>query len=812
MIKRRRFVCWLVLVMVAARSPRSVAESFIVADGKPMAEIVIAESPTRAAKFAAKELRDTIKKMTGAELPIKPPLADNDGKDAKAKTPPVVEELPVKIYVGKSPRTERLGVTDEGLEWGAYRIKSGDDWLVLLGKDKDFKPVGIVGENRGHWMKTASKEWDEATGTHWGNPIGGRMFLKRNRDLGLWSHDEKGTLNAVYGFLKRLGVRWYMPGELGEIVPETKTIPLPEIDETVEPDYKIRMVAYSKYALKRGFDATLWGMRLGVNDPYGYHMHHGIANVTRNQLLRDAHPEYYALYDGKRETRGGTPNACLSNPELFEENLRFVRLMFDMYDIPMVSVWPDDGYTKICQCPLCEGKASATTGLSDHVWDYVNRIAKEVEKTHPDKFICGGAYSSYWWPPEKIDKLNPNVMVSIVNGRRRYDIPAEELKKRREAVLEWGRKTGGKVIVFMNHGGGANTPNIFAEDIKAYKGAAIGEDIWPPFDAGTLANPGFTHLNYYVSAALEWDADQDPDKLLDEYYEKFYGPAAEEMKAFINFYEVNQRKLGPIDTASVLKEALDLFDKAKEKVDPESVYGKRIALFEKGVERYRKRYDQISVGRKNVPSTRVVGPELQMLNMKIDGVLDEIIWRGLHGGLKENETGSNVQYGTRFRIAPRKGFLYVGIRCEEQPGEELNSTTTKNDDPAIWDGDYVDLLFETPNRSYYQISINPAGAVADLDRSVEGDGAFNWDSKALVVSKVDKEKGVWVIEARIPYTSSEQDPLHEIIGSTPHRNLPWFCNICRQRKREDFTERSAFSPTGKDTFHHVVKFGKMVGK
>jgi len=40
----------------------------------------------------------------------------------------------------------------------------------------------------------------------------------------LWQFDERGSFNAVCGYLRSLGVRWYLPGE---IVPKMKSVPLP---------------------------------------------------------------------------------------------------------------------------------------------------------------------------------------------------------------------------------------------------------------------------------------------------------------------------------------------------------------------------------------------------------------------------------------------------------------------------------------------------------------------------------------------------------------------------------------------------------
>ncbi len=780
------------------------AEALIVDRGEATAVIVIPEQPPSSVRMAASELQEYILKMSGATLPI---LSEADeGQDDAAQT---------RIYLGNSRHTERLGVSGQGLQWGAYRMKSGDGWLALVGNDTVFTPQGVYGMTRNEWNNQKRQEWDEATGAYWNNPIGGRMFTEYDRDLDLWSYDEKGTLNAVYGFLRSLGVRWYMPGELGEVVPARDTIALPGIDETVTPDFDVRLISLARYHLPHAREALVWTLRLGFNNPYGFNTHHGIANVTRRQEIREAHPEYFALINNVRQVRDRTANACLSSEGLFQENLRFVRFMLDMYDVPVVDVMPDDGFSSICQCEKCEGKDTPERGrqgiMSDYVWDYVNRLAIEVAKTHPGKYISCGAYSTYWLPPANIETLNDNVLVYVVNGRRRYNIGEEELALRRQVLREWKEKTGNDIIVFMNHGGAANTPRIFAEDIRDAKAVAMGEDLWVPTSGGGLANPGFNHLNIYISSRFEWDAEQDIDDLLSEYYGLFYGPAAEEMAAFVDFYEMRQRDMRAIDSAPVIKEALDLYEAAKEKVDPETVYGQRVALFGEGLASLRNRYEQVKAGRVGVPTYTVSREAEDMSGIVIDGKLDEAFWSDLPGVLKELHTGEDVVYPTTFKIGVHDHNLYVGILCKDNPGEPLSIGGRARNDFAIWQGDVIEILLETPEHSYYQIAVNPAGAVADLDRSAGLAHGVNWDAQAEVAVHVDEEAGYWSVEARIPFTPSSQDPLHQVVGPTPSAEQPWHFNICRQRTRDQGAnmEMSAFSPTGERGFHHILKFGKL---
>ena len=56
----------------------------------------------------------------------------------------------------------------------------------------------------------------------------------------------------------------------------------------------------------------------------------------------------------------------------------------------------------------------------------------------------------------------------------------------------------------------------------------------------------------------------------------------------------------------------------------------------------------------------------------------------------------------------------------------------------------------------------------------------------------------------------ELDPLNGLAGKRPSKARPWYFNVCRQRVRDDGTELSAFSPTGKKHFHDVMKFGKLL--
>jgi hypothetical protein len=113
------------ILFIAALNPLQAADTFLVENGEPVAEIVIAEKSARMTKLAAKELQSTLLKMTGATLPIS--SERTAGKMA--------------IFVGMSRFTEERGLSTQNLKHGAFRMASGKDWLALLGADKDFVPI-----------------------------------------------------------------------------------------------------------------------------------------------------------------------------------------------------------------------------------------------------------------------------------------------------------------------------------------------------------------------------------------------------------------------------------------------------------------------------------------------------------------------------------------------------------------------------------------------------------------------------------------------------------------------------------------------
>jgi hypothetical protein len=785
----------------------ALAQPFLVENGQPRAEIIISDKPTRTQRVAAHEFRQQIEKISGAKLPI---VTQPSGSA-------------VKVFIGAS---DSCPVKTEGLKDGAYRIATGADWMALIGDDADFEPVGPFARNNSD-IPRAQAEWDKIVGAPYGLPNPG-LYKHRAKipldgeTLEVWGLDERGSFNAVSGFLQKIGARWFLPGELGEVLPAMKTIELPKLDETVKPDFALRQFNF-RFATC-GPDSALWVMRLGIRNDERLQIAHGMANMTNRQPVFDAHPDWFAIYGGKPDFKAGDSKCqlCYSNDELFRETVRYARALLDTFQLESISIMPPDGYTSICQCEKCKGKDSPERIerglLSDYVWDFVNRVAKEVGKTHPNAKVLNCAYGVYTLPPLKIAKLEPNVLVGIVGGRRPMNIAAS--KAEGEAAPEalraaWAKKTDNPIINFENYpftDRGWYLPAFAAKSmgdtVIATKGMSQGEDIWltvrNDFDKVGI---GFNHFLVYFTARAYWPG-YEPTAALREYCRLFYGPAESEMHTFLTFCEANWKVMG--EDKAKADETLALFEKAKAKTDATSVFGKRLALIDDFLKGLRMKSLQLGQKRGPVPTVRLVGDAKDIV---IDGKLDDEYWQtcptAATGKFRELQTGRTPTFGTSFRAGWQGNNVVFAIRCEERRGEKPNITTTRDDDQALWHGDAIEIEIATETHSYYSIAVSPAGHVVDLDRGTPRSQWFTWDAKAEVATHIADDH--WTVEISLPVTQDENDPLHQIIGRHPTQSLPWHINLCRQRIREDGEEHSAFSPTGVSNFHAPMKFAHFYG-
>ncbi|MGV3663448.1 MAG: DUF4838 domain-containing protein [Prosthecobacter sp.] len=799
------------------------AESMLVENGVPHAEIVLSDKPARMAKLAAKELQTYVEKISGARLEI-------------VSEPGVGR---AHVFVGKSPHTEALKLATDGLENGSFRMASGADWMALLGPDEDYVPIEPWGRNRGA-AETArvNAEFDKITGdTFWNHHR--EVHARYHKDLDVWDYDDAGTLNAVHEYLRSLGVRWFAPGELGEVVPAMKTLPLPQVNRTVKPDFGMRRFTF--YTDHTGIgDKGIWTLRLGLNNAHKIggiaQVCHGLKFVLMRDEMKKAHPEMYLLTGGRRDTTTkGSGYPDITSPLFFEKHLKYSRAMFDHFKEPMLSIDLVDGYGGMTSDdPNWMAQLTPERGwpgtMSDHVFGYLNRVALELNKSHPDRLVSGLAYSAYKLPPEKIDHFSPNF--ALIETRQRQNFWDEAKRKEHQDMrAAWQKKLQPGRYLTWDYSINARPEQAgrpvyytqqISRDLRELKGQTLGEMI-EIYDhpAGKEASFGYDpqaieHLNLYVTSRLWWNVDQDLEALLDDYFTSYYGPAAVPMRAFMDYSEANWMHMG--QDADKIGQAIALFTTAQAAADPQSAPGRRMQKIADIMRPLHALQKQLSHKRESdlvyrVLEARQTGGK-PLTSRPFDGQVLKDYWTDVRsaGLAKLTPDAPHPKAFTTFQIQREGGVLHIGIICHEPDMARLNSATTTPDDEKLLEGDHVTLLIETPTRAYYEIAVNPAGAVLEIDHA-EGGKGVKWTSGAQCA--VHRGEKLWSVELRIPIAGEGAfvlDPLKGIDGAQPKDLFPWHFNLGRQRVRGSSIERTAYSPTGKQDFHVPEKFAKLWGK
>jgi len=339
---------------------------------------------------------------------------------------------------------------------------------------------------------------------------------------------ELALRHAVWDLLHRIGYRQYFPGKTWELLPQLESLTL-DLDVSESPDYASRRIWYG-YGLwdHNGPDYRDWIEKNRMEGGFTLHTGHAYGRLIRSQQAAfDAHPEYYALVDGKRHIH---PEAklCISNPGVREAAVAYAMEFFaENPGADSVSADPSDG-GGWCECEDCAGLGHP----GDLATILANTVAEAVvEKLGPHRFVGIYAYNYHSEPPSV--RVHPNVIVSaatgFIKGGLSFDAILDGWAARgatlgiREyySVNTWDRDLPGAA-----RGG---RPGYLAETIPGFhgKGARF-------LSAESSDNWGPNGLGYYFASRMMWDVDEAKNRaaIVDDFLERAFGPAKDPMREF----------------------------------------------------------------------------------------------------------------------------------------------------------------------------------------------------------------------------------------------------------------------------------------
>lgn len=518
----------------------------VVDNGKPNGVIIIAEKPTIAANLAALELQYHIEKITGATLPIQ---SDTHKTNTSG----------IHILVGESDGTRKLDLRSEDFKSQEYLIKIDEKTIILMGRDWQDTP-----ENRAEVGRSTSETLQKSRGKINYDKAVGRDNSEENSTVELPGlMDDQGTCYAVYDFLERFcSTRWYGPATFNIVIPSQKTITLkpvtirrtPSILHRFAPggDWPILARQWGRHShdqkdlfLRR---IRYGGERWGCNHSFSSY-HDRFLNKESN-LFERLEPTFFAV---GYENEGRWRQLCYTNPKLVKQVVQDARDYFDGKGLKGEQVAVGDYFSVVpadtdhwCKCDKCQailekGKSRdiknvfSTGTASDYIFGFVNEVAKEIKKTHPDKYIAALAYWVYYQLPtfelESNIAVAPCMQTCYANTR--------VFKSEAEMYYEWieENKRSGRQLYLWNYfhhpmeraiiEGWKCFPNfmpdIISDWVKRYSRNGI---------RGVYVCGAPQQLDYCLYMQTAFNDHTDLMEFTDDFFSGYFGAAAEPMKKF----------------------------------------------------------------------------------------------------------------------------------------------------------------------------------------------------------------------------------------------------------------------------------------
>lgn len=750
------FLKKLLLCGMAFCAAASLAASVLFENGEVRASIVIDEDASVPVQQAAHELALWLKRATRQEWQIG--FAPKEGL--------------FPIYVGDSEFARQHGFDREALSADGFLWKATPDYLLIAGRDyPGGKFDGIIQPMIGHYV------WSP--------------------DLQLCAFGEMGTWNGVERFVEKfLGIRWYMTGTLGTVVPPCYELSVPDMEQTDAPDCEYRYAYFCSF--RDALRDALWYRRVGFGGKYPVTITHNYSNMLR---FKDIRPDFFALIDGQRDftnlsvQQPNSGNYCLTNPDLIQTWIDDICDFFEHNpDQEIYPLCPNDGLDRICQCPDCQALLSPELGkwgeFSNYVWTFTDKVARGVAERFPDKKVGTFAYEKYRFPPTTPAELSPNVAVMICYTRFCLDNP-EYKSDIRDVIEKWTQRVPN--VYFWTYpiadywppwkGMPVCYPHMLAEDIRANRalGNIRGEfleseftlETTPGYDYWRITSPGLSHLNAYVTAKLLWDADTDVDALLDEYYSNFYGPAAEVMKRFWTkaeqicishkfFWGVTTPKR--FYTKEDIQEFYDLLQQALKLLVPDSDEHMRVNMIFREMKPYGDQLIGSAASMRELGLTKIAG------ELPLGGDLAGTPWTQAAKYDFTAKDGSAATFKTSVLAAATEEGLAFTFQCAEPEMKNLTMKCRENDDGGIWQDDCIEIFLSLPNRPGFRHYILTAGNLI-WDGICEGEDApedMKWNSRCR--HQVTLQDDAWQLQVIIPWDELELQPFEANVRANIYRN------------------------------------------
>jgi hypothetical protein len=392
------------------------------------------------------------------------------------------------------------------------------------------------------------------------------------------------------------------------------------------------------------------------------------------------------------------------------------------------------------------------------MFTFVNRVAEKIMKTNPDKTASALAYAGYMAVPSF--PLAGNLAVHFCWESNRAPEFSEGYRECEKYLLEWAAKKPARGLYLWLY---YTFPHEHAQNGNYH--------CFPGFFAHTIGKQfklfhklgikGMFHCGYgqevesYVTFRLMDDPTLDVDKLLGEYFQLMYGPAAKPMKEIYEaiekiYQDPKNYPKGVLGaelswncqgTPERMKKLQSLLDEAKN-LATASPGKERVELWDKGVWRYMVKGAEMYNAKMSAPMPKVTVPKVAGAG----GELNKVDWAK---ALSMNDwfnfgQGTAATRKLSAKLAHDGKYLYIELTDPCETGKlETAAAVFPADDWEIF-------ISRQRGMPYRQYAVGPSAKLVSLSH-----GEINFRSNVSienpgVITTSDKQTDLWRVRIALP--------------------------------------------------------------
>jgi hypothetical protein len=379
-------------------------------------------------------------------------------------------------------------------------------------------------------------------------------YFNSGPDIFIYGGSRRGTMYGVMSFLENeLGCRWYTPAV--SVIPKRKEITFSAYDHSETPGIRVRNDFYFE-----AFD-PIWCARNKMNGAMGstkdtlnyeerwaeariqpggiesYWAVHTFYPLVPPEEFFDSHPEYYSLINNKRTYQKA--QLCLTNTDVLRIVTEKIKRIMRQNPGHLIYDVSQNDWDNPCQCDKCQAIVKQEGSESGVVLWFVNKVAENVEKEFPDKYIGTLAYK-YTRKPCKTIRARKNVVVRLCSIECCF---SHDIKScpRNEAFLAdlkgWSAIAPNLyiwdyVVYFQHYLMPYPNIRVLQPNIRTFReNNAIGI-----MEQGAYQNRGgeFAELRSYVISRLLWNPDCNVEDAIDDFVYGYYGRAGKNVREYFN--------------------------------------------------------------------------------------------------------------------------------------------------------------------------------------------------------------------------------------------------------------------------------------